>query len=784
MKIIFYPLLISAILFPSSYKITDESNKPIGNVQVYNDITGTITDNNGFFFMDNNSCLDYKVSHIGYQKTLFNPCSSTKTIILKRASIPNPEVNVNSNLNNSKLKDTISNIEIFTSANLKKSNKTQYEDILKSSTNVSYSGVSSRPRYFQIRGIGEYEQYASQGGPSYYVATYIDNFNYSGLGMPTPLFDINQVEVVKGSQSYSFGQNALAGVIKVNTIRPKPLRESIINMEIGSFDKQNIYLVHNQPILKNLNIRFGLSKNTDRGFIFNTHIDDYSNKRNELVTKLQLSFIKNLKSGNKIHILTSSMNSDVDNNYDRWSYSNFNNMEDFESHSNFELLPNNESKDALQATSNSIEINYLTKNNLKFTTVACLSNMELKHYYDADWSNPNQWADDHDEESVPHYDFAQEETRERVDKSVEIKLTKKIERHHLTLGAFTKSLEEKDNALGFVFWTNGGWVSSFNSKYAIDYQSFYYQHQYGLDDESFITLNIRNDIYDNIYENYLETSSSATFMVDGNNTDNLPSSESFLSTRLALKWKNIYTSLSTSHKPGGFNQNPYVDSDYREYKPEIASTFEAGYRSHNNNLSLDINYFYMNRENLQVNIADQADPGNPVTFYFYTANISKGYNTGIDLSINYKLNNKINLFLNCGLLQTDRDSFSYPSPVLSPDPTVEAREQSRAPRYTINTGIESQLTDKLFIYSEVISKDSYYYFSTTNQKSKPFTIVNLNTVYELKKNISLNFSIKNLTDERYAVHAFYFSVSGYEDRRFHESPANPRDYSFSILYSF
>ena len=784
MKIIFYPLLISAILFPNSYKITDESNKPIENVQVYNDITGTITDNDGFFFMDNDSCLDYKVSHIGYQKTLFNPCSSTKTIILKRASIPNPEVNVNSNLNNSKLKNTISNIEIFTSANLKKSNKTQYEDILKSSTNVSYSGVSSRPRYFQIRGVGEYEQYASQGGPSYYVATYIDNFNYSGLGMPTPLFDINQVEVVKGSQSYSFGQNALAGVIKVNTIRPKPLRESIINMEIGSFDKQNIYLVHNQPILKNLNIRFGLSKNTDRGFIFNTHIDDYSNKRNELVTKLQLSFIKNLKSGNKIHILTSSMNSDVDNNYDRWSYSNFNNMEDFESHSNFELLPNNESKDALQATSNSIEINYLTKNNLKFTTVACLSNMELKHYYDADWSNPNQWADDHDEESVPHYDFAQEETRERVDKSVELKLTKKIERHHLTLGAFTKSLEEKDNALGFVFWTNGGWVSSFNSKYAIDYQSFYYQHQYSLDDESFITLNIRNDIYDNIYENYLETSSSATFMVDGNNTDNLPSSESFLSTRLALKWKNIYTSLSTGHKPGGFNQNPYVDSDYREYKPEIASTFEAGYRSHNNNLSLDINYFYMNRENLQVNIADQADPGNPVTFYFYTANISKGYNTGIDLSINYKLNNKINLFLNCGLLQTDRDSFSYPSPVLSPDPTVEAREQSRAPRYTINTGIESQLTDKLFIYSEVISKDSYYYFSTTNQKSKPFTIVNLNTVYELKKNISLNFSIKNLTDERYAVHAFYFSVSGYEDRKFHESPANPRDYSFSILYSF
>ena len=40
---------------------------------------------------------------------------------------------------------------------------------------------------------------------------------------------------------------------------------------------------------------------------------------------------------------------------------------------------------------------------------------------------------------------------------------------------------------------------------------------------------------------------------------------------------NTFISASQNHKPGGFNQNPYVNSDYRQYLPEKTTSFEIGF---------------------------------------------------------------------------------------------------------------------------------------------------------------------------------------------------------------
>ena len=49
-------------------------------------------------------------------------------------------------------------------------------------------GGTSRPRYFQLRGIGELEQY--QGAPNPSVGFLIDDIDFSGIGMPATLFDV------------------------------------------------------------------------------------------------------------------------------------------------------------------------------------------------------------------------------------------------------------------------------------------------------------------------------------------------------------------------------------------------------------------------------------------------------------------------------------------------------------------------------------------------------------------------------------------------------------------
>ena len=148
-KQLFIIFTITSTLFSENYKILDENKIPIKNAQIYTDSYGTISDSNGFFNIGNN-CINYKISHIGFQDAIFNPCESNKVITLKNLSIPNDEIKVIGDLNKDKLKNLLTNIEVFTKTNILNSNKTSLKNILQSATNVNYSGPGSRIRYFYL----------------------------------------------------------------------------------------------------------------------------------------------------------------------------------------------------------------------------------------------------------------------------------------------------------------------------------------------------------------------------------------------------------------------------------------------------------------------------------------------------------------------------------------------------------------------------------------------------------------------------------------------------------
>ena len=769
------PLFI-AVLFSSTYIVLDENENPLENVQIYNDFHGTISDKNGLFNL-NEECYNYTLNHIGFQTVIINPCDETpKKIVLNKLSIANQEIIVLGDLGLSKLKNTISDIDIFTKTEIRNSNKTTLEDILQSSTNINYSGVSSRLRYFQIRGIGEYEQFAGQGGPNYYVGTLIDNFNFSGLGAPISMFDVEQVEIFKGAQSFTFGQNSMAGLIRINTARPKQFKESKFLLEIGNYNKKNIHILHNQPISENLSLRVGITKNNDDGFIYNNYLNDYSNKRDELISNLKLAWNNYFKNGNNLTILLNILDYNLDNNYDRWSSTNFNDFNNFISYSDFEGLSGNESKDALSGNSQSLEANYEKVGFYNFITIITADNITLNHSYDGDWSNPTHWGN-------YYYPFSQSEIRKRKSYSLESKILTSAKNNNFTIGFFIKNLEERDNANGFIFdLLNYTYISNFNSNYLVQYSSFYLQDYYKINEDSYLTLNIRQDNYKNEYQSI---STVSDYYGNSNLTNNpqYNKKETILSGRIGLKLKKYYLSISRGHKAGGFNQNPFISESNRVYAPEYNNTLELGYKNTIGMLNIDINCFYMNREDLHVSIADQADQNNPLSFYFFTSNIENGINKGIDLSVNLKLNKINNLFLNVGTLDTQRDSFSYISSE-SNTTTINKRGQARSPQYTINAGIESYLTNKLFVRFEVIAKDKYYYFDNTNHTSKAYQICNINTRYHLNNNLSISLNMKNMLNEKYAIHGFYFSLDGYMPAQLYESPGDPKTYGLRIDYKF
>ena len=93
-----------------------------------------------------------------------------------------------------------------------------FEELVNIVPNMNWSGDGHRARYFQIRGVGELEQY--QGAPNPSIGFLIDDIDFSGIGTVATLFDIQSVEVLRGSQGSRYGANALGGLIYMRSTPP------------------------------------------------------------------------------------------------------------------------------------------------------------------------------------------------------------------------------------------------------------------------------------------------------------------------------------------------------------------------------------------------------------------------------------------------------------------------------------------------------------------------------------------------------------------------------------
>src|SRR6202167_4300846 len=143
------------------------------------------------------------------------------------------EIVITASLRDSSAADLPQSVTVLDAATLQAAGVQHFEDVLDMIPNLSWASGSSRPRFFQLRGIGEVEQY--QGAPNPSVGFLIDDIDFSGVGMPATLFDTRQIEVLRGPQGTIYGANALAGLISVRTEDPTPKLSLLSEATVGDY---------------------------------------------------------------------------------------------------------------------------------------------------------------------------------------------------------------------------------------------------------------------------------------------------------------------------------------------------------------------------------------------------------------------------------------------------------------------------------------------------------------------------------------------------------------------
>jgi len=124
----------------------------------------------------------------------------------------------------------------------------------------------SFPRFY-LRGLGNTDFDLNAAQPVSVV--YDEVVQESPLLKSFPLFDLQQVEVLRGPQGSLFGRNAPAGVVKFDSARPLFKREGYLSAGYGKDDLRNIDGAFNTPLGDTLALRISLQSQHRNNRVFN-----------------------------------------------------------------------------------------------------------------------------------------------------------------------------------------------------------------------------------------------------------------------------------------------------------------------------------------------------------------------------------------------------------------------------------------------------------------------------------------------------------------------------------
>ena len=282
------------------------------------------------------------------------------------------EIIVSSDFREAQLKNIPTSISVISSEVIVQRNSRHLEDLLALTPNVNFASGASRGRYFQIRGIGERSQFVAPLNPS--VGTYVDGIDFTGFGGAATLLDIDQVEVLRGSQGTRFGANALAGVVNLKSADPTAESKGYAKTSLSSYGGRNLETAFGGAVNDQWIYRVATGKTLSDGFIENTTLDTQdTNNIDESTSRLKLRYV----AADDLTIDFTVLHLDIDNGYDAFSLDeNRNTMSDEPGH------------DRQKTTAFAVNSYWEKSNRVSINTIVTSNRTDAEYGYDEDWTGP------------------------------------------------------------------------------------------------------------------------------------------------------------------------------------------------------------------------------------------------------------------------------------------------------------------------------------------------------------------------------------------------------------
>ena len=636
-----------------------------------------------------------------------------------------------------------------------------FEELVQMVPNMNLSGEGSRAKYFQLRGVGEREQYEGVPNPS--IGYVIDDIDLSGVGGVASLYDIQQVEVLRGPQSARYGSSALAGMIYMRSV--DPVDDASVNVEVtgGSDDLLSAALAAGGQLADKLNGRFSINRLESNGYRDNTFLGrSDTNGREELTArgKLLWSF------GDDWQALLTGLFMEFDNGYDAFTVNNDDITE-----------TDKPGADSQETRAASLRISGPINDRLNFVSITSLADSDILFSYDGDWGNDGFWQSYGDY----IYDFKYVNPRQRDSLNQELRLVSSPDGRLFNdttdwvLGGFWQRLEEDNQISSTGIYDDSGEENfcppcstdrQVASTYEADTIALFGSLESVLSDRLTLSLGLRFERWEADYNDNWQDINFPDLPGDASCIRfNCVPSEDLWGGHIALSydWRDDlrgYARIARGFKAGGFNPSlaalqgvAALGPEFIPYQPEYLWNYEIGLKGLwlNGRLSANLALFYMDRDDAQLSQSSQQVPFDPNSFVFVTYN-GDARSSGLEASVAWQVSDAWKLHGSLGLLDT---TINESDKTLAVSPDAVDRGLAHAPPYTVNLGATYKGPDGWFGRLDINAIDEYYFDISHNKKSSAYQVVNLRIGKQWGA-WGVSAWGRNIFDEDYATRGFYF----------------------------